>query len=314
MAIDWGALAQVAGNYAGGVAQGNLQQAGANQNQANAAANLYRTQLQAAIQAPSAFTSQAVRGDIIGNGQDAQISGLPSWITMPQISGGLRPSMLGAGSKTAGAALQRNAINNLLSNKFSVPNAPTLEPMPQTGAGTKALGYLGLAGSLLDTSGYGGKVNGLLGGHGASTFGDYGPTNAQLGYDPTAAAGNANPASASDLAGIYDQPGSLGSSFDPASAYSDPGVGGENFGSYAPSAYGDSGLTGNVSGVSRGLPIGAAPSFAGPSGSVEYINGIPTWSLAGNMNSGDLYSGLGDWVDSFTPRGGGGSRGRTPAF
>lgn len=141
-----GGVGQVSGNDAGAAAQGRLQQAQVQQGQDRNAIELYRQKLLDALNTPGKLASNAVRGDVISNAQPASFSGLPSYIHVPQMSGGLTPASLGPGSRQAGAQLTRTALQNLMSNQFNIPKAPELTPLPQSSgydAASKWLGRIG---------------------------------------------------------------------------------------------------------------------------------------------------------------------------
>lgn len=142
-----GDLGQTAGNDAASAAQGRLQQAQVQQKQDQNAINLYEAEQKNALQSPSLLASQAVRGDLINNLQPASFSGLPSYVKMPQVSGGLSPAALGPGAHQAGAALTRNALLNLMSNKFQLPTPPQLTPLPQASGYDTFNKVLGRAGA-----------------------------------------------------------------------------------------------------------------------------------------------------------------------
>lgn len=110
-----------------GRAQGRIAEAGINQNQANAAANLYRSQLDA----PGIRAGQAVRGDILANAQDANITGVSPNIPVPSISGGLRPSMFSDDTRALGRDLSSGARAAQARDGF--PTAPVLPPLPEAG-------------------------------------------------------------------------------------------------------------------------------------------------------------------------------------
>lgn len=67
----------------------------------------------AARQAPGQRASNAVRGDILANAQDASFSG-PSRVPKFEFSGGLRPSMFSGNTRQLGAAMSREALMDQL--------------------------------------------------------------------------------------------------------------------------------------------------------------------------------------------------------
>jgi hypothetical protein len=95
------------------------------------------------IEAPAARANQAARGDALANVQDVSISGVPSHITVPQISGGLRPSALGPNARAAGRGLSAQALEALLSGS-DVPEMPDYsglaQAMPEQSALPEATG------------------------------------------------------------------------------------------------------------------------------------------------------------------------------
>ena len=150
---------QVAGNDAAAAAQGRSLQAQLQQNQDRNALGLYQTKLAAAQQAlnqHSQLASQAARGDLLNNVQDAQITGLPSYIHIGQVSGGLRPSALGPNARQAGATLSRNALLQLLQGDTNLPTAPNLTPLPE------ASGYDNFTKGLSRVGAYAGAIDPLL--------------------------------------------------------------------------------------------------------------------------------------------------------
>lgn len=129
-------------------------------NQALTAANDKSTQDRANAQAlfdtsnKTADTNRqnAVRSQVLNNLQDATISGLPSRITVPTISGGARPSVLTTNKDALMAQLAQPAPS------YQAPagyQAPTLPTMPTPGTADKILGGVGLGSSLLGAIGAG---------------------------------------------------------------------------------------------------------------------------------------------------------------
>ena len=123
---DWLSVAQGVGNALGGAsegrAQGRLAEGDANQRQANAATNLYNAQLAA----PSRIARNAVRGDVLANAQDVNIAA-PSTIPVPQITGGLRPSMYSPATRQLGQSITANAA----ATPLPIPQPPVLPNLPQ---------------------------------------------------------------------------------------------------------------------------------------------------------------------------------------
>lgn len=125
---------QVAGNDAAASAQGRLAQAGAQQAQDRNAIGLFGAKNAAAQQALNQhgqLAQQAAQGDVMSNVQDTQFSGLPSYIHQANISGGLKPSLLGPNARQAGQTLSRNALMQLMAGDTNLPKAPELTPLPE---------------------------------------------------------------------------------------------------------------------------------------------------------------------------------------
>jgi len=142
---------QVAGNAAGASAQGRLAEAQANQNQDRNALSLFQdknAQAQQALNQHSQLAHQAGQGDLMSNVQDVNISGLPSNVHMGNVTGGLRPSLLGPNARQAGQTLSRNALLQLMQGDTNLPKAPELTPLPQANAMDKINAGLGYAGSM----------------------------------------------------------------------------------------------------------------------------------------------------------------------
>jgi hypothetical protein len=142
-----GSVAQQIAN--GEIAQAKLQQ-GQDQNQ------LAREKL--ALQAPGMEASNSVRGDILANAQDANITP-PAGVTMPTITGGLRPSMFSSNTRQLGGVMSRNALANELAGTDVAPLTPL--PSPPTGAG--ALQGVALGAGFLNA------LSPLMGGNGSSS-------------------------------------------------------------------------------------------------------------------------------------------------
>ena len=109
------------------------------------------------LQAPNQRATQVMRGDLMSNVQDVNISGLPPQVPRITISGGLRPSALGPNSRAAGSALSRQALEALLSGSdvpaatnFSslLTAAPGQTALPKQSGWAKAGNILGIVGSL----------------------------------------------------------------------------------------------------------------------------------------------------------------------
>lgn len=102
----------------------------------------------------------AVSTQVLGNMKDATISGLPSRIHMPTISGGMRPSVLTNNNSALMAQLAQPQIDAPTYNAPAGYQAPTLPTMPTAGAGEKILGGVGLGSSILGAIGAGLPQNG----------------------------------------------------------------------------------------------------------------------------------------------------------
>jgi len=129
------------------------------------------------IEAPAARANQAARGDALANVQDASISGVPGHITIPQISGGLRPSALGPNARAAGRGLSQQALEALLSQS-DVPEMPDYsglaQAMPEQNALPQATGtdrFLEILAALGAASEAGGTIAGQRRGAGTPSVG-----------------------------------------------------------------------------------------------------------------------------------------------
>ncbi len=160
-----GAIGNVASNIAQGRAQGRVQEAGINANQdilkqrqaalmeealqnrgnldlsqkkmlEDALAQRAQTDLQQrqfALTAPQARAKNSVKGDMLANLQDVSVHASPRvQASIPQISGGLRPSMLSGNSRALGADMSRQALmQQMEGDHFDKPGAmPTFDKMP----------------------------------------------------------------------------------------------------------------------------------------------------------------------------------------
>lgn len=126
-------------------------------NRTNAGVNvgtLGLAQKKLALSAPNELAAQSARGDVLANSQDATVSGLPSYIHMPTMSGGLRPSMLSASSRALGGQMSRNALADSTSGKYTnlpaLPTVPGATPLPSASAFDKILQGGAIGGSFLD--------------------------------------------------------------------------------------------------------------------------------------------------------------------
>lgn len=143
-------IGQVAGGIEGGRAQGLINESLLQQRQDQ----LAQTRATQALEAPHLEARNSVQGDILANSQDATISGLPDYIHMGQVSGGLRPSLLSDSSRALGANMSRTALANNLSGK----DVPDLTPLPEANAFDKVLQGVAIGGGFLDAlKGIGGR-------------------------------------------------------------------------------------------------------------------------------------------------------------
>lgn len=134
-------VGQTAGSIEAARAKGLVDQARIQQEQDA----LAQSRAKLALAAPGQEASNSVRGDIVANSKDFNVSGLPSYIHIPQMSGGLRPSMLSQNSRQLGGVMSRNA----LANQMSGSDVPNLTPLPtSTGLDKVLQGVAGGAGFL----------------------------------------------------------------------------------------------------------------------------------------------------------------------
>lgn len=167
--MDWGAIVQAASAAATVIAQQQAAKSAAKANQAAAQSRNDTINQQgyqgdlgrargildeqaAALAAPGRRAANAVRGDALANLQDATISGLPPGVTVPTISGGLRPSMFSGSTRALGQQMARDALLSQMAGSatpFSgMKAAPGATPLPQTSALDNILNNIGMYGSL----------------------------------------------------------------------------------------------------------------------------------------------------------------------
>jgi hypothetical protein len=137
-----GNAATVAGIAEAARANALIQQATIQQRQDQL--NQLRAQL--ALAAPGQEAKNAARGDILAGAQDATLSGLPSYLHVPTISGGLRPSLFSGNTRALGANMSRQAMLNNMSGA----DVPALTPLPQSTALDTGLQAVSLGGGLLN--------------------------------------------------------------------------------------------------------------------------------------------------------------------
>jgi hypothetical protein len=145
-----GAIGDIAGAFAGHSAAGRQAEDQQNISRDRNALDLYNNQMRDVQQVPQSLTSQAVRADIIKNLQNRQITGLPSYIHVPQMTGGLQPSLLGNTARETAADMGRQAQNRL--QQFAsqnVPQTPQLSRVSKPGLFEKVMGGVGVGGSML---------------------------------------------------------------------------------------------------------------------------------------------------------------------
>ncbi len=150
-------------------------------------------QAQFGLAQPNALASQAVRGDILANAQDANVQA-PAGVPMGTVTGGLRPSLLSASTRELGGNMARNALLTQMKGPGKIdyptapsapqyptapalptyPTAPGLPQMPQASGLDTALNVGGAVSGGLSA------LNGLLGGGGSGAQGNLGPVGDAL--------------------------------------------------------------------------------------------------------------------------------------
>lgn len=113
-------VGQVLSGLENGRAQGRAMDSFVNNQYANAATNLYNSELTA----PQKIAQNAVRGDVLSNARDVAFGGVPSDIPVPTISGGLRPSMFSDTTRQLGKNMTSAAANT----PMPTPAPPALPP------------------------------------------------------------------------------------------------------------------------------------------------------------------------------------------
>ena len=154
-------------------------------------------QAQFDLNAPNVRANQSVRGDILANGQDASVSGLPSYIHVPTITGGLRPSIFSDNTRQLGAGMSRNALLAQMNggDTINYPGAPALAPIPAASALDTTLnaaaGATGLASALKNATSNGNPLGNffnsnknIFGGDSTITGNADPGTLAAAGYNP----------------------------------------------------------------------------------------------------------------------------------
>ncbi len=196
-------------------------------------------QAQFGLAQPNALASQAVRGDILANAQDANVQA-PAGVPMGTVTGGLRPSLLSASTRELGGNMARNALLTQMKGPGKIdyptapsapqyptapslptyPTAPGLPQMPQASGLDTALNVGGAVSGGLSA------LNNLLG-SGSGGSGNLGPVGSAL---------------KSGLAKLFGG-GSGGSSASATGGDQGPGEAGANGGYYGPTQGGAQGFT-----------------------------------------------------------------------
>src|SRR5262245_26703549 len=154
-------IAQLVGGIEKDRAQGLVQSAMLQQRQDELA--LARAKL--ALAAPGMEAANAATGDVLANAQDVTFSGLPDYIHVPNIQGGLRPSMFSSASRQLGQNMSAQALRNNQTGA-DVPDLTALPTSSGFDTFLQALGYgsgfMGILGKNNNTGG-----GGFLGGPGS---------------------------------------------------------------------------------------------------------------------------------------------------
>jgi hypothetical protein len=174
-----GDVGGVAGDAARGRAAGRKSEAELAQEQDKIAVQRYLAQQQGAntdlnqrkyaLGAPGIRASTAVKGDVLAGVQDAGVNGpiIGTHGTIPQITGGLRPSILSQDTRQLGSQVRRDALLGQMKGDTFAP-APTLPgttPLPKPNALDAALSSGGLAASIAKAAFGGGAPGGSSGGN-----------------------------------------------------------------------------------------------------------------------------------------------------
>lgn len=159
----------VLSGIAGGRAEGRVQEAQTNSNQdllRQRAAQMLEDALQGRrqldinqrdyqVRAPGMRGSNAVKGDAMAGLQDAGVSGPITGTKgrVPQITGGMRPSLLSGNTRQLGANMSRDALLQNMSGAdtfepLPAMQTPSITPTPQAGKLDKFLSVLGGIGSV----------------------------------------------------------------------------------------------------------------------------------------------------------------------
>lgn len=144
----WARLSSFLSATAGSRTNGRFNQAFLNNDRDRTASGLFGTASNNALQgakfgldAPGVRAGQSVRGDVMANAQDSEVSGLPDYVHVGKVSGGLRPSLFSDNTRELGRGLSRNALLSQMNggDKVPYPTTPTLTPVPEASALDTAL-------------------------------------------------------------------------------------------------------------------------------------------------------------------------------
>lgn len=151
-----GELGKILADQAAARAKGRVEEAGVNQNQGRAEADIFRTRMASAIGGPAAEAKNTALGDTLSNVQPFSWTGdtkMVGKIPVPQATGGLTPANYGPNTRAAGTALSAQSLGRINDPAFSLPKPPVLAGVPQSGALDSILGAAGGIGSLLGALG-----------------------------------------------------------------------------------------------------------------------------------------------------------------
>lgn len=168
-----GSIADVLAKIEAGRATGRQAQGDAQQRQALAEANIYRTQADVALKGPLQSAKAAAQGDQMANIQPFSWTGGTSMsgnLPIPQSTGGLSPANFGPATRKAGADLATLSANRVSSPDFNIPKPPVLPPLPESN---------GLD-SILSTASGLGSLAGALGKAASGGGGDLGKAAAAI--------------------------------------------------------------------------------------------------------------------------------------
>jgi hypothetical protein len=137
-----GLISRILSGTSTGLANGRIQSSLLNQAQARAAADIYNTQMRAALVGPRMAAEDAARGDVQANIQPFKFTGdttMVGKIPVPNSTGGPGPQNLGPNARAAGQALSGQALGRVTSPSFNLPAPPVLPPLDTAGTGTSIL-------------------------------------------------------------------------------------------------------------------------------------------------------------------------------